>query len=386
MSRIVKVLNFSTHNENCGIGKYQEGFVRALEGSTEIKSSFFSVSPNVLRVMNSLEKEKVFSDLRDQLADYDILHIQHEFSFLHSLDFVALAKIAKEEGKQLIITIHTSPTLAYEKPTWNGYGPRNMVRYIKQLRRKLLFDKLFTNAVVLADLLIVHNRATKKALMELGVREDCIQDIILPVPSIDHRTRSTFIAEKLNKQPGDVILATTGFLHRFKGLDHAVRSLTYLPPNYKLVIVGGMHMDHDTKVYNDLTDLIYKLNLRERVYITGFVEDDNVLNALVRECDICVYPYDRHYYSNISSASLNNAFANHRPVIAYPTDSFIELNEKVDAMVFPRAFAYYELAREVERLDIKAASIKSKKFAVNYSYDVVTKELVSIYKRVSQRS
>lgn len=380
MTHMIKVLNFSTHNEDCGIGKYQEGFVRALDGSSEVKSSFFAVSPNVLRVMSSQEKEKVFSDLREQLAAYDILHIQHEFSFLHSPDFVTLAEIAKRENKQLIITIHSSPTLAYEPPRRHGYGPRSIVRYAKQVRRKLIFDKVFTGAVRIADAIIVHNTATKKALMELGVEEQRIRSIILPVPNLDHTPKSTLIGEKLHRQDGDIILSAVGFLHRYKLLDHAVKALTYLPDHYKLAIIGGMHMDHDTTLYNDIADLIRKLGLRDRVYITGFVEDDVELNALIRETDMCIYPYDKHYYSNISSASLNNAFANYKPVVAYPTDSFIELNQKVDAMVLTRAFAYYELAREVERLDITAAAKKSKTFADTYGYDTVTKDLTDIYK------
>lgn len=384
MTKMIKVLNFSTHNENCGIGKYQEGFVRVLESSPEIKSSFFAVSPNALRIMNDQEKEKVFSDLRGQLADYDILHIQHEFSFLHSPDFVTLAEITKQENKQLIITIHSSPTLAYEPPRRLGYGPRSIVRYAKQVRRKIMFDKVFTNAVRIADAIIVHNTATKKALMELGVEEHRIRSIILPVPNLDHAAKSTLISEKLQRQEGDIILSAVGFLHRYKLLDHAIKALTYLPHHYKLAIIGGMHMDHDTTLYNNIADLIRDLQLQDRVYITGFIEDDMELNTLIRETDICIYPYDKHYYSNISSASLNNAFANHKPVIAYPTDSFIELNQKVDAMVLTRAFAYYELAREVERLDVKAAAEKSKKFADIYNYNAVTKDLTDIYKSLTR--
>lgn len=384
MSKKVKVLNFSTHNENCGIGKYQEGFLYMLQGSKEIESTFFPTSPNVLRVMNTTEKQRLFAEVKEELAHYDIFHIQHEFSFLHSTDFVTLAKIVKEMNKKLVITVHTSPTLAYEKPALNGRSLRSFVRFAKQLRRKLIFDTLFTNAVRIADTIITHNTATVKALVDLGVKRESIQLLVLPVPNIDHAAKSSVITEKLLRTEGDIILGVTGFIHQFKGLDHAVKALTYLPINYKLAVIGGMHMDHDTKVYNDLTDLIRNLELRDRVYITGFIEDDTELNALVREVDVCIYPYDKHYYSNISSASLNNAFANHKPVIAYPTDSFVELNEIADAMVLPSAFAYYELAREIERLDLKAGADKSQRFAVEYSYSVVSDQLVDIYKNLCQ--
>lgn len=380
MSKSIKVLNFSTHDENCGIGKYQEMFLDELKDSEVVESNFFVTSPNQLRGMSDKEKQVVYRNLRDELKKFDILHIQHEFSFLHSLDFPRIAHIAKELGKKLVITIHTSPTLAYERPALSSFAPRSILHYSRQLRRKLIFNKIFTSAVLLADILIVHNTNTKNALIELGVSGEKIKQLVLPVPQINKLIKSTLISEKLNKQPQDIILATTGFLHKYKGIDHAVRALTYLPSNYKLAIIGGMHIDHNPKVYNDITNLIHELDLKDRVYITGFIEDDAMLNALVRECDICVYPYDKTYYSNISSASLNNGFANHKPVIAYPTTSFIELNEKVDAMILPGAFAYYELAREVERIDLEAASEKSKQFSVKYSYSIIANDLIEIYK------
>ena len=378
----IKVLHFSTHNENCGIGKYNEMFLDAMAPSELVKNSFFETSPNILRIMNEDQKNVMYDTLRSELEGYDILHIQHEFSFLHSVDFPRLARLAKDLNKKLIITVHTSPTLAYEKPHLSGYGPRNIVRFARQYKRKIAFDKLFTAAVVLADKVLVHNTVTQNALIDLGVEREKTAIIMLPVPAVDRSLKTTLIAKKLHKKEGDIIIAITGFLHKYKGIDHAVKALTYLPQNYKLAIIGGMHIDHDAALYDSIADLIRDLGLQERVYITGFVEDDAQLNALIRECDISVYPYDRHYYSNISSASLNNGFANYKPVVAYPTDSFVELNNKTDSMVLPKAFAYYELAREIESLDIDASTEKSKHFAEIYSYKIVSDELVGIYSKI----
>ena len=379
----MKVLHFSTHHENCGIGKYQEMFLEAMDDNSEVENVFFETSPNQLRVMNAEQKKEIHTNLANQLRDFDILHIQHEFSFLHSEDFLTISKIAKDLHKKLVITVHTSPSLAYEEPGLSGYGPRSIVRYMKMYRRKMQFMNLFTNAVKLADVVVVHNAATLESLVKLGVERSRITTLILPVPHLEHKVKNTTISEKLNRQEHDIIIATTGFLHKFKGIDHAIKALTFLPKNYKLAIIGGMHIDHDPKVYNDLTDLIRDFKLENRVYITGYIQDDATLNAMVRDTDICVYPYDRKYYSNISSASLNNGFANHKPVIAYPTDSFIELNSKVDAMILTGAFAYYELAREIARVDLSAASEKSKKFSVKYSYPIIAKQLVDIYRNVS---
>lgn len=376
---MVKILHFSTHNENCGIGKYQEMFLEEMKDSEQVKGQFFTTSPNELRAMSEPEKKRVYESLREELRGYDILHVQHEFSFLHSPSLQAICEIAKDLGKKLVITIHTSPSFVDETPGLSGYGPRSVVRYIKMRHRRDVFNRLFTNPVQFADMVIVHNTVTKKALVERGVDEAKIQMITLPVPGIKSSEKSEMIAKKLDKQSKDILMVITGFMHRYKGVDHAIKALSYLPDNYKLVVAGGMHIDHDHKIYNELADLIIKLGLKDRVYITGYVASDDELNAIIRACDIAVYPYDKEYYSNISSASLNNGFANHKPVIAYPTQSFVELNSYADAMVLCGAFAYYELAREVERVDLATASEKSKQFALKHSYTNISREVEGLY-------
>ena len=167
---------------------------------------------------------------------------------------------------------------------------------------------------------------------------------------------------------------------QIKGIDHAVKALLYLPDNYKLAIIGGNHPDTEHgEYYDEICDLINELNLKNRVYITGYVKEDSRLNALIRECDVCVYPFDTKYYSYVSSASLNNAFANHKAVIAYPTKTFLELNEDMQVISFCRSGNYYELARELKAIDVDKAANQSKNYAEQYSYDKEAKNFLKVY-------
>lgn len=380
----IKVLHFSTHDEDCGIGKYQEMFLDAMSVSEEVENAFFEVSPNQIRTMPDDDKQATYRRLAAELANYDILHVQHEFSFYPHDEFLLACKAAKQAGKKLIVTIHTSPTVAFTRAVLPGYNPRSILHYLRAKRKEAHFMSTFIEPLKLADLVLAHNDVTKTALVGLGVREASIAEITIPVPKVDSSLKLHEISDRLNRKEGDVIFATTGFLHKFKGIDHAIKSLAYLPENYKLAIVGGMHQDHDNKIYNDLCDLIRNMGMINRVYITGYVPDDNKLNALIRECDVCVYPYEKKYYSNVSSAALNNAFANHIPVIAYPTESFKQLNREKEYMTLTQAFSYYELARELERNDRTAAKELSIEFAKKYSYYEVSKRLVTIYSSLSK--
>jgi glycosyltransferase involved in cell wall biosynthesis len=383
MAQKIKILHFSTHYENCGIGKYQEMFLEAMQDSEIVENKFFDVSPNQIRIMGSAEKAATYKALKDELQNYDILHVQHEFSFYPSDEFALACDVAHQTGKKLMVTVHTSPAVAYNLPRRQGLSLRSIVHYMRERKKAAFFSRTFAAPLASADLVLVHNTITKNALIERGVPAGSISHITIPVPEVNFSTESTEIATKLQRKPEDVIYATTGFLHQYKGIDHAIKTLSYLPVNYKLAIIGGMHQDHDNQIYNDLCDLIRDLGLMDRIYITGYVAEDDRLNALIREADICIYPYEKNYYSNVSSAALNNAFANHKPVIAYPTASFQELNAEHQYMKLTQAFSYYELARELQRIDIVAATVASNDFIKKYSYHVIAHVLTEYYQQLA---
>ncbi len=380
---MIKVLHLSTHNEDCGIGKYQEMFLEAMKNEEEIHNEFFELSPNQIKVMNKNDYENAFKLLNEKLKEFDVLHIQHEYSFYWMDELERAINIAKSQGKKSIVTVHTSANVGHTKAKLTGLGPRSFLGFTKALISQKRFYKRFINPMKVADLILVHNEVTKQSLVSRGVPEGIIKKIVIPVPEIDLSPKSTEIKENLKLKEGDIVYATVGFMHRFKGVTEAVRALRYLPENYKLAIVGGLHPGtDDIAIYDKITDLIDKLQLKDRVYITGYVAEDERMNALLRECDACVYPYDREYYSNVSSAALNNAFANHVPVVAYPTESFKEINTHLPVIRLTQTFAYYELARELRNLNVVVAKADSAKFAKDFSYPIISKELLSIYKEL----
>lgn len=376
----IRVLHLSTHNEDCGIGKYQEMFLDAMEGNERVYNEFFELSPNQIKVMNRHDYQHAFKLLGRRLKDFDVLHIQHEYSFYWKDELQRAINIARSQGKKSIVTVHTSANVGHKKPRLRGIGPRSVVSHARALLSERRFFKRFINPMKRADLILVHNEVTKQSLVSRGVSAENIAKIVIPVPAIDLKPKSTEIKDKLQVKQGDVVYATVGFLHRFKGLTEAVKALKYLPSNYKLAIIGGLHPGtDDIGIYDKIADLITDLELRERVYITGYVSDDEQMNALIRECDVCVYPYNKDYYSNVSSAALNNAFANHVPVIAYPTESFKEINSTLPAIKLTQNFSYYELARELKATDLKAAADASSQYAERFSYPLVSEKLVAIY-------
>lgn len=378
---MIRVLHFSPHGENDGIAKYQEQYLAGMAGHKDVENEFFHVSPLRFYHLPADEKQKVLTQLHDELREYDILHIQHEFGLFVEDDFRKIVDVAKNADTKVVVSVHLSPSFAIQPVRLGGLGPRSIIHFLRQKRYESKMLQRHIEPLTRADKVLVHNTITADALKARGVAGDKIIKLVHPVYDYPEPPKSTLVADELHKKSGDIIYCTVGMMHRYKGVYDAVKALRFLPDNYKLVIAGGVHpLSEDTPMYNKVCDLINKWGLRDRVYIAGFVKDDNEFNAIIRECDVCIFPYDGHYYGHLSSGSINLAFSNSMPVIAYPTDGFKELASAADgAVVLTDTYAYYELARELKRINISEQKNLSRKYAEKMAWPKMSKKLMEVY-------
>jgi glycosyltransferase involved in cell wall biosynthesis len=382
----IRILHFSSRYEECGVAKYLGHYVKGMEETPHIVNEYFDVSPYQTHHMTETELVKMADDLYAKVKEFDILHVQHEFALYRGDSFRRIVEAGKRAGKKVVLTVHTSPSLGTRPARLTGLGPRSFVKYLREKRHFRYFENTHLAPFRMADLLLVHNEPTAESLRQYGVPADRIQKIMHPVQVFEKEPpKSDRIAKALHRQPGNVIYCTIGFFHRYKGIIEAVKALKFLPSNYKLAILGGMKADSDDiAFYDKVTDLIDTLGLHDRVHITGYIPTDDELNALIRECDVCVYPYNGVYYGQVSSGSINLAFANGVPAVAYPTASIKELAAEADgAIVLCETYAYYELARELGRIDHAKQVALSKAFAEKLAWPKVSKQLVALYEAVA---
>lgn len=387
MSKQISVLHLSTHNEDCGIAKYQQHVVDGMGERRDIRNIFFEVSPNKLKLMAGAELESALQQLYDQMADFDILHVQHEYSFYYGNELERIVSHVKGMGKKVIVTMHTAPAASSgtpPPPQRTGLGPRSLLHYYRLKKSMQMFMQNHIRPMQLADIVVAPNNVTKDNLVQFGVPEANIRVIEHPIPPVDTKKQSTRIAESLQRRHGDVIYATVGFLSKAKGILQAVKALTYLPENYKLAIIGGAHPSGlNDEFYDEVCDTIRDLGLQKRVYITGYVADDAELDALIREADLCVYAYNREYYGYVSSAAISNAVANGRPIVAYPTASLLETNQHTPFVIFTQAFSYYELARAIQGADLQDAVKRTKAYAKAFALPVQAVKFAGLYEELA---
>lgn len=376
-----RVLHITTHDEDCGIAKYQEQYLASMKLEKNYEHVIFKYSPNVTKTMSKEDFAAVLNEFHDEVKKFDIVHIQHEFGFYHHEELEYYIRTAKKEGAKIVVSVHTSPDVILHKPRLGGLSPRSFVAFARSKRH---YEKLFDRHIKPlkeADTLLAHNELTIKSLIDTGIDKTRIIRLKHPVPEIVDKESSEKIKQNLHFKNGDVIFATVGFMHKHKGLFDAVKALKFLPDNYKLAIIGGVHPFSDSaEIYNHVTDLIIELDLINRVFITGFIKDDVELNGLIQEASVCVYPYDGVYYGKTSSGALNLALANSVPVVAYPTATIREIAEDSHgAVVLTKAFSYYELARALTDINIKTKADQTLAYAKSMSWTVFGKKLTDIY-------
>ena len=386
MKPSISVLHLSTHNEECGIAIFQQNIVDGMGEERAINNVFFDISPNKLKLLKGQDFTSAVSKLVKQLKDFDILHIQHEYSFYFDQQLLEIVRAAKTTHKKIIFTLHTPPhALGKNMPTIQRPGPhpRSWVQTYRSKRRRNKFILGHIEPLKLADLLVVTSNAAKQSYASFGIPMDRMVLVELPVPNVDASRSSTEIAKALNKKDGDVILSTVGFIAETKGVLPAIKSLTCLPENYKLAIIGGTHPSgQNDQFFDEACDVIRDLKLQDRVYVTGYIDDDAARDALVREADIALYPYDRKYYNYVSSAALTNAIANGLPIIAYKTDTFLEANSAVPFITFCHSANYYEIARNVKSLDRKKSVELTEQYAETFSVQKQAARFAELYRQL----
>ena len=116
MENNIRVLQFSTHNEECGIAKYQEQFISDMTGLENFYTEFFAYSPNQTKHMSKHDFQRVLGELKEKMIDFDILHIQHELSFFKHLELQEIVDTFSGGQKQVMITIHTVRMHSIEFP------------------------------------------------------------------------------------------------------------------------------------------------------------------------------------------------------------------------------------------------------------------------------
>ncbi|HYB84074.1 MAG TPA: glycosyltransferase family 4 protein [archaeon] len=176
--------------------------------------------------------------------------------------------------------------------------------------------RLSTNVVVTLE-------SAKKALRdEYGIPIEKIR-VIPHGASIPDQKRRSYARQRFRLR-NRIVLATTGLINSGKGIEHAVKSLSYLVkdwPNILYLVIGETHPEvrkREGEVYrNKLVGLTKRLKLERNVRFVDEYLPEADLSLYMQAADIYVAPYVGR--DQVSSGTITFALTHGKVVISTPT-------------------------------------------------------------------
>jgi len=178
-------------------------------------------------------------------------------------------------------------------------------------KRTKFIKKQFSNIFKRADHIQCISSYLAKWAKESGAK--CSIDIIPNGVDLENFTQKSSksdlkkLEDELGKLPDDSFLIHTGRLTHKNGLEDLIKSLTYLPGNIKLLLIGRGEDE------GNLKKVIIERNLAERVKFLGFVDHKEIPKYL-NVSDIFIRPS----FSEGLGNSFLEAMVAKIPVIATP--------------------------------------------------------------------
>lgn len=191
------------------------------------------------------------------LKKYDLFHV-HLFPAQY---WVVLAKLISFSKTKLVFTEHSTSNTRIEYPIF-----RFIDRFIYRF-----YDKVVCITLEIKNVLISHANldSNKLIIVENGINVDLFNK----ANPIDKKDIDENILES-----DKLLIQVAGFRYQ-KDQTTTIKSLQYLPPNIKLLLVG------DGEFRNDLERLVNDLNLQNRVYFLGVRLD---VPVLMKSSDIVI--------------------------------------------------------------------------------------------------
>ncbi len=294
----------------CGIATYTRDLARALLMRGQI-ARYLVVAineedgnqysdPNVRFTIDQHERAHYLAaaNFLNQ-SDVDVVNIQHEYGIYggewgeYVLDLYRLLE------KPVITTFHTVL--------------RNPPEKARQITAEL---------AELSESLIVTIESATKLLQKRGIDAGKVK-VVRHGAALPERGRNEFAKRFLGLQKRTA-LTTLGLINPGKGIEYAIKSLSYLVkerPDLLYLVIGETHpavRRHEGEAYREkLISLTKQLHLERNVrFVNRYLRDDE-LTLYLQAADIYVAPYLGK--DQVSSGTLTLALGHGKAIVATPT-------------------------------------------------------------------
>jgi glycosyltransferase involved in cell wall biosynthesis len=368
----MKVLHLSTVGL-CGNATYTFNLVEQLDG-LGVTNEVYPIDTKRLKTLDKAGVWAYFQAFCDRAQDFDVVHIQHEFSFFggsfgmtFSNEIVGRMLNALQD-KKVMMSLHASPGVMFKaeyqvsaKPLDTGPRRRQFYRKVRFKLRQVFSSsaiKMWRQSVAphftpeKGCVALVHNQFTRVDMVDAGSHPSQIRVVNIGVETLPSQEqashpRAEAVKRYFDLQPGDKVLGTFGFISPNKGHHTVIEALWKLPKSYKLLLVGGPHPSGDQKYLNHLLSSAYHYEVADRVYVTGHYEYDE-LKHYSDLMDLVIVPYLPPYPG--SSASTSISLSEGKAIMASNIPTFREIKAQVDCIELVEPNSPYEMAQKIRQL------------------------------------
>lgn len=313
-SQKIRIAMFTPWDQVCGNAEYAKRLVAGLERFSSVDiHEMWNISDRYDehgRYLTRAALRSHFNGLRQaaKSADCDVVHVQHEYAFFGRSPVKAdreFRSLVRQVRRPLVVTLHTFlPSLI--RGHFRGL-PRRAAGAFMYWHR----TRHFREALDRAAAIVLHSGYTQRqflaAFPQFRAKVRMVPIAIEAVPP-----RHT---DRWFKSHGEKWIVIPGFVSAYKGHGQALRTLKLLPEQYRLVVAGGLHPKDpsSSEMWMHVLAMMDELGLRDRVTITGFIEDPAEQSALFSKADAFLLPYREVGQSG--SAALADVLAYGQPVV-----------------------------------------------------------------------
>ncbi|MEF0941678.1 glycosyltransferase [Rhizobium sp. BR 362] len=296
MSRLAIV---SSYSESCGNASFTKVLHDSIELYSDVDVEVVELDLKLLQSTNpTIRKkgDKHIEQLAEQLKSFDAVNLQFEAGLFGTLpaDIVRRTSRLMAANSNTTATLH-SPRLMESTP----YGARSAIKKLIKLQigsavREFVANKLanvhveinrkvIKNAVKNNLRLIVHTGRAQRQIEQFFnyTRVDVHPLKIIPSNFSANGAVLEQLRSELQLPESDILIGMFGYISSYKGHSDALKAMTYLPSNYKLLVFGRQHpqtLKADGKPDRYLNELITTVtktkSLRDRVFFIGELDDD----------------------------------------------------------------------------------------------------------------
>lgn len=355
----MRILHVSTWNRPCGIATYCGNLVASLD-KLGLTNDVYQLQPHLWRSYTPADAARLHDEIARHARSYDLVHVQHEHGFFGcangfkaaTKNYGATLRRIRLGNTPVVTTFHTEPiAVPKDKARGQRLSLNAVLRHVNQLRRRAAWRRHVSGHFGVKTTqakAIVHTTTTRRAMIRHGMPADAVHLIehgCLPPRTVGLQQRQA--KECLGLHPSVTLLTMFGFVSRYKGHHVAIQALARMPGRFHLAICGGVHPESDERYLDSLLRLIEKLNLQDRVTITGWL-DEAAAELYYAATDICLAPYTDATLS--ASGAITWALASGKPTIGSRVPAFRNICREHECMLLTTPHSARELVWAVEKL------------------------------------